>query len=92
MAPISHQTHSIVHPPEEAYLIDDDGQRHIGKLFFIEEVRSSGLLRATYEYNIYYWPHLQSWSGDVISPHGWHDLEQDELERLVRKYELQATD
>ncbi len=73
-----------VHPAQEAYRIKESGEREVGRLFFVEQVRSLGALRLSYEYNLYYWPDSDSWSGDVISPHGWHDIEDADLERLLK--------
>ena len=75
---------TTVHPCQIAYREDELGNLEEGKLFFIEQVRAVGKLRATYEYSLFHWPESQCWTGDVVSPHGWHDIDEDEVLRIAR--------
>ena len=75
-------------PPQEASRENEDGTSENGELFYVVEVVSSGRLRATYEYNIYHWLESDSWEADVISPHGWHDLDEDEVARIIDAFHI----
>lgn len=46
------------------------------------------MLKATYEYNIYHWLESDEWEADVVSPYGWHDLDNDELNRILRELSI----
>ena len=66
----------------------DDGSKEAGACICVERMLGQGTLRATYEYNCYYWPSTQSWEVDVVSPHGWHDLSNEEASALVAELSL----
>ena len=74
---------TTVHPPQPATRVHEDGRKEPGTLFFVEKTLKAGCLRASYEYNIYYWLESQTWEADVISPGGWRDVEEDELLSIV---------
>ena len=80
------QRRTTVHPPQPATRVHEDGREEPGTLFFVEKTFAAGCLRASYEYNIYYWLESQTWEADVISPSGWHDVENDELEDIIEEF------
>ena len=69
--------------PESASRICENGSKEIGELYYVEKVLRLGVLKATYEYNIYHWLESDKWEADVVSPHGWHGLDNDELNRIL---------
>ena len=71
--------------PELVSRVSGNGKEEIGELYCIEKIMRLGALRATYEYNIFHWFESGEWKADVVSPHGWHDLGNDELKRLLRE-------
>ena len=71
--------------PEPASRTCDNGKEEIGELYCVEKTVQLGALRATYEYNIYHWLESDEWKADVISPHGWHDLDDAELKYVLHE-------
>jgi hypothetical protein len=77
--------------PVSASRICDNGEKEIGELYCAEKTVRWGVLKATYEYNIYHWLESDEWEADVVSPHGWHDVAADELRCILRELKLVET-
>ena len=74
--------------PELASRTRGNGEEEIGELYCLERTVRRGAIRATYEYNIYHWLESDEWEADVVSPHGWHDVPDDELKYILRELKL----
>lgn len=85
---MTREHHKRIAPPQKASRENESGEYEEGELFYAVDVISTGCLHATYEYNIYHWLESDSWEADVISPHGWQDLEIDEVEHIIDAFDL----
>lgn len=59
-------------------------------VFTIDESEAHGILHFTHEKCVGYDLRTEKWSGDEIDSDGWVTLYPDELENVIKKYDLDA--